>query len=359
MTRWTITAALLLLTPACSEDVGAGGSRDGGDGALLAVEVPASGSVHVRLATPEVVVPTGDAAASTAWDLAFSGYDVFTNSGLSGPGDGGALPLGLEDYRAGDLPSTPFLLEDEPGGAFSSWYAYDGAQHVLFSRFHVHAIAHEGRYWKLQILGFYGEVDGAPLAGIYHLRYAEVLPEGPGPTVELAALDATAGGDVDDDAAKGACLDLARGEALPLTPAEASASTAWHVCFRRSLIRVNGELGGPGAARGADLHEAETRSESLAQVKERTAASEAARFDTVGYDTLTDPTVVYRGDHITTAFTGRWLEPGANPPAPASDAAWLIQGADGASRFVAVIERFEGATDISPGRVIIRVKQLE
>lgn len=357
MIRWAIAAALLLLlTPACSEDVGAGNPQDG---ALLEVEVPASGSVYLRLATPEVVVPTGDAAASTEWDLAFSGYDVFTNSGHSGPGKGGALPISLEDYRVGVLPNTPFLLQDEPGGAFSNWYAYDGEQHVLFSRFHVHAIEHEGRYWKLQILSYYGEVDGAPLPGLYHLRYAEVLPEGPGPTVELTALDATAGGVDGGETAPSACLDLAGGETLLLTPAEASASTAWHVCFRRSLIRINGELGGPGTARGADLHQDETRSESLAQVKQRTAASEAARFEAVGYDTLADPAVPYRGDHITTAFTGRWLEPGANPPAPARDVAWLIQGADGESRFVAVIERFEGATDVSPGRVIIRVKQTE
>ncbi|WP_437617011.1 HmuY family protein [Sorangium sp. So ce834] len=359
MTRWSVATALLLLTPACSDDVGGGGGEQTEDGALLEVEVPASGSVFLRLATPEVVVPSGDPAASTDWDLAFSGYDVFTNSGLSGPGEGGALPLTLEDYTAGQLPSTPFLLQDEAGGAFTGWYAYDGETHVAFSRYHIHAIEHEGRYWKLQILSFYGEVDGAPVTGLYQLRYAEVLPDGSGPTVDIEDLDATAGGIEMPETAPSACLDLARGEQRMLTPEEARASTAWHVCFRRSQIGVNGELGGPGTARGADLQEQEARSESLAEVKERTAASEEARFNAADHAALTDAAVAYRGDHIATAFTGRWLDRGASPPAPSKDAAWLVQSADGQSRYVAVIERFEGATDASPGRVIMRVKQVE
>ncbi len=364
MIRWTVAAALLLLTPGCGEDTGAGssggeagGEAGGEDGVSVAIDVPATGRAFLQLTTPEVVAVEGDGAASTAWDLAFSGYDVFTNSGLSGPGDGGALPLTLEDYEASDLPATPFLLSDEAGGAFSQWYAYDPSQHLIYSRYHIHAIEREGRYWKLQIITFYGEVDGAPVTGLYHLRYAEVLPDGPGPTVELRDLDATAGGRDAPETAPSACLDLAGGEVLMLTPAEARASTDWHVCFRRSLISVNGELGGPGATRGADLDGEQL--ESVEEVKDRTPESEAERFDAVGHDTLADPAVPYRGDHVVTAFTGRWLDPGSTPPAPARDAAWLVQSADGQSRFMAVIDRFEGATASSPERVVMRVKQVE
>lgn len=363
MTRRSVAAALLLLTPACSDGTGGGSSTgDPGttnDGALLEVDVPATGRVFLRLATPEIVVPEGDGSASTDWDLALSGYDVFTNSGLSGPGDGGALPIGLEDYRAGELPSTPFLLTDDSGGAFSRWYAYDGEEHVAFSRYHVHAIEHEGRYWKLQISSFYGEVDGAPVTALYQLRYAEVLPDGSGPTVDIQDLDATAGGIDALETEPSACLDLAGNRQLMLTPEEARASTDWNVCFRRTLVSVNGELGGPGTTRAADLQAAASASEELAEVEARTAASEQARFDAADHATLSDPAVPYRGDHIATAFTGRWLDPGATPPAPAKDAAWLVQGADGVSRFVIVIERFDGATGASPGRVRMRVKQVE
>ena len=108
MNRWSFAAALLLLTPACSDDVGEPGSTGGAqtpeDGALLEVDVPASGRVFLRLATPEIVVPADDGAASTDWDLALSGYDVFTNSGLSGPG-GCTIGACRARLLAGVLPS--------------------------------------------------------------------------------------------------------------------------------------------------------------------------------------------------------------------------------------------------------------
>lgn len=365
MIRWAAAVTtLLFLTPGCNlEELGQPGATGGGDlgegGHLLDFDVPASGRVFIRLATPEVVTLADDGAASTAWDLAFSGYEVFTNSGESGPGNGGALPIAPEDYTSGKVNEAVFFIEDAAGGAFSRWYHYDGTEHVAYSRFHVHGIEHEGRYWKLQIISFYGEVDGAPVTGLYRLRYAEVLPDGPSPTIDIEALDATAGGRDGPETAPSACLDLTSGERRMLSPAEAREETAWHVCFRRSLISVNGELGGPGAVRGADLDEDETSSETLEQVKARTAESEQARFDAVDYDAISDPAIPYRGDHIVTAFSGRWLDPESDPPAPAKDLAWLVRGADGESRFVAVIERFDGATESSPGRVVMRVKPVK
>lgn len=361
MSRWAVaTTTLLLAATGCSEEIGRPGAGDLREGTvLLELDVPASGRVFVRLATPEVVTPADDGAASTEWDLAFSGYEIFTNSGESGPGNGGALPITPEDYTSGAVNAAVFFIEDAAGGAFSRWYHYDGAKHVAYSRFHVHAIEHEGRYWKLQIISFYGEVDRAPVTGLYHLRYAEVLPEGSGPTIDVEALDATAGGRNGPETAPSACLDLASGERRMLTPAEARADTAWHVCFRRSFISVNGELGGPGTVRGADLHDDETSAETLEDVMSRTAESEQARFDAIDHAAITDPAIPYRGDHIETAFSGRWLAPESDPPAPAEDLAWLVRGADGKSRFVAIIERFEGATASSPGRVVMRVKPVK
>jgi hypothetical protein len=365
MIRWAVAATtLLLFAPGCSlEELGQQGASGGGDlgegGDLLELDVPASGRVFVRLATAEVVTPADDGAGSTGWDLAFSGYEVFTNSGESGPGDGGALPIAPEDYTSGKVKEAVFFIEDAAGGAFSRWYHYDGEQHVAYSRFHVHGIEHEGRTWKLQIVSFYGEVDGAPVTGLYHLRYAEVLPDGSGPTIDVEALDATAGGRNAPETAPSACLDLASGEQRMLTPAEARAETAWHVCFRRSLISVNGELGGPGTVRGADLDGDETSGETLDDVKSRTAESELARFDAVDHAVISDPAIPYRGDHIETAFSGRWLDPESDPAAPAKDLAWLVRSADVGSRYVAVIERFDGATESSPGRVVMRVKPVQ
>src|SRR5687768_4545079 len=46
-------------------------------GIPLEVDVPAEGRVFVDLAGPSVVEPPNDGADSTAWDLAFSNWDVF------------------------------------------------------------------------------------------------------------------------------------------------------------------------------------------------------------------------------------------------------------------------------------------
>jgi hypothetical protein len=366
----TLLLSTLLLVSGCTEEVGKkadpGGGGDGGSGgagpgdtgASLAIEVPETGRVFVRLAKPEIVALDGDGATSTDWDLAFSGYDVFTNSGLSGPGKGGAFPNDIESYDTGDVQQIPFLIEDEAGGAFVSWYAYDPADHVIWSRYHIYGVEKAGRRWKVQLITFYGEVQGAPVTGLFQIRYAEVLAGGPGPTIELKDIDATAGGRDAPETAQSACLDLASGQVTMLTPAAARASSDWHLCFRRAEVSVNGELGGPGGVRAADLQAAELDAETLAEVKERTAASEAAKFEAIGLAELTAPAVSYRGDHIVTAFSDKWVKAGSSPPAPA-EIAWLVQAADSDARFVAVFDRFEGATAASPGRVVMRVKPVE
>lgn len=353
-------AAPLLLSTACTEATGdgTGGGTQAGDPNELLVDVPADGKALVRLATPEVVALPDDGASSTDWDLALSGYDVFTNSGSSGPGEAGGFPLDVTSYETGEVPGIPFLIQDEPGGAFVKWYAYDPAEHVIYSRFHVFGVKEGDRYWKIQVFGFYGEVDGAPVPGLYSLQYAEVTEGGAGATVELTDVDATAGGNEAPPTAPSACLDLSSGAILMLLPDEAAASTEWDLCFRRAAISVNGELGGPGAVAAADLQAEATASEQLQTVKTLTPESEAQRFDSVGWAELTDAAVPYRGDRILSAFSDKWVVVGSDPPVPA-ELSWLIQSADGLHRFVAVFDRFEGPTAETPGRVAMKIKQVE
>lgn len=351
--------ALLLLSSGCSEDVGSTtGGPPPGDPTAFIVEVSATGRTFVRLATPEVVTLPDDGMSSTDWDIAFSGFDVFTNSGLSGSAEGGAFPIDRLDYEAGEIPDIPFLIEDESGGAFVDWYAYDPGEHVIYSRFHVFGVEAGGRYWKVQLHSFYGDVQGAPVSGLYSLQYSEVTADGPGPITEVLDLDATAGGSDAPDTAPSACLDLETKTKLMLTPPDAATNTDWDLCFRRAAVNVNGELGGPGITRAADLHLLETESEELEQVMARTKASEAARFEGVGYAELTDPKVTYRGDRIVSAFSDRWVVAGSSPPAPA-DIAWLVQGADGLSRYIALFDRFEEPTATTPGRVVMHIKKVE
>ncbi len=182
--------------------------------------------------------------------------------------------------------------------------------------------------------------------------------DGVGPTTTLVDIDGTAGGPSPLDTTPSDCLALDTGKLLSLTPAEALTSTAWHLCFRRAIINVNGDYGGPKGASAVDMDAAQTESETLDSVKAKTAASELARFDAVDYAALTAPGLVYQGDHIVTAFTDLWTLPGSSPPA-LRDAAWLVIGPDGTSNYVIVFNKFEGATAKTPGRVTMHVKPVK
>jgi hypothetical protein len=367
-----------LLFAGCSEEVGdastsstssasptggaAGGTTTGtpglNEGTELSFEVPEADRVYIDLAKPEVVTPA-DGESSLDWDLALTGYDVLTNSGPSGPGGGSGFgPLDPIEFLGDVVPVVPFLSPDATGGAFLDWWKYDNAAHVIWSRYHVYGIKDGTRLWKVQILSFYGDEQGTPVSALYQIRYAEVFEGSAGPVQTLTKIDGTAGGPSPSETTPSDCLDLASGALIPLTPAEAQASTAWHLCFRRSEIFVNGEVGGPKGVLAVDIDAKKTAGESLAEVKTRSAESELPRFESIDWATLTAPDLVYRGDRIVTTFTDLWLEPGASPPAP-KDVAWLVVGADGKTNFLLRFDRFEGPTDKSPGKVTMRVKTVQ
>ncbi|MDC3953695.1 HmuY family protein [Polyangium jinanense] len=361
MKRSVLAAAFPLLLCACSEEVGkpaTTGEPPGNENdATFEVPVPAEGRTYVSLAKPEIVVPEGDATASTAWDLAFEKLDVFTNSGASGSGEGGAFgPLDAVTFDDGIAPAVPFMTKDESGGAFRDFWAYDPSVHVLWVRYHVYGVRDGDKQWKVQVLGYYAEQQGAPVAAIYRVRWAEVTSAGVGPTQTLADIDGTAGGSQAPEDAPSECLDLGTGARTKHTPAEALTTKDWHLCFRRASVSVNGELGGPRGVTAVDLHAAETKDETLDIVKTRTDDSELPRFDAVGHAELSDPKLVWRGDRIFSALSDYWIDRAAATPAP-TDATWLVQSAaDGVSRYLLVFDRFDGATADGPGKVVLRVK---
>ncbi|HEU5076712.1 MAG TPA: HmuY family protein, partial [Polyangiaceae bacterium] len=262
---------------------GAGGlgSADELPGNPLTVEVRDDQPVYLDLSVPRVVEPNAP-AESTGWDLALQGWEIFTNSGPSGPGAGGSFgPTDELAFLSGTAPEVPFLREDTTGGAFLEWYAYDGTTHSLYSRFHVYGVRSREKLYKLQLLGYYCEQLGAPVSALYSLRYVRASPSGSDELVTIESLDATAGGpNIDDDQPSG-CLVLATAAVQKLTPAEARTSDSWDLCFRRDTIAVNGERGGPGTVSAVDLQGEETAREELDRISELTPESELARFESV------------------------------------------------------------------------------
>lgn len=356
---------------ACSEDVGkknnatptpgvdAGPTADGGTvdfavGEELRVPVPDGQRVYVSLASPAAIQTPATPLGDKTWDLAFEGLDVFTNGGPSGPGASSAFgPLEPIVFIDDVAPTGVPLFTDKTGGAFIRWWLYSGApDHVLYSRFHTFGVKDGAKLYRVQVLGYYGERDGAPVNALYKIRYGEVGQ----PAKELDKLDGTAGYPTLPPDAKSECVDLGTGARMMLSPEEAQASSAWHICFRRESISVNGERGGPRGVTAVDFEGDKIATETVSDVSARTPEGEAAKFDAINAASFDGQSL--RGDRVVSAFSLLWLERGASPVAPAK-AAWLVVGADGKKRYLVGFSRFEGATATSVGTVVMRVKTVK
>jgi hypothetical protein len=324
-------------------------------GEELVLRVEAGKATFVDLARAKVL--NGDPEDSLDWDLAFRGWDVFTNSGPSGPGDGAGFgPTDELDYLFDGVPSVPFMRADTTGGAFLEWFDYDGENHALWSRYHLYGVHDGDRLWKVQLLSYYGEDFGAPVGALYRFRYAEVGAAGVGETTEVLNLDGTAGyPDVSEDTGSG-CIDLASGERQSLTPRESLESSTWDLCFRRDAIRVNGEQGGPGGVTAVDLDASRTSEETLEDVKARTPESELARFEDLERDSLVDNTLNYRGDRVISIFGDAWFE-GRGEAAEPARVSWLVRGADGEQQYLLVFREIRGSTEAA-GEVTFRVRKV-
>jgi hypothetical protein len=320
----------------------------------LSIEITADARTFVELSTPEVLALDGDGESSIAWDLAFSGREIFTNSGASGPGNArGFGPLSPPTFLSDTAPGTPVLFEDRAGGAFLDWYDYDSA--LLYSRFHVYGVQDGARFYKVQLLSYYGGPAGTGDSAMYRLRYAEVSESGAGETLELSNIDATAGGP--DGNGSAGCLDLESGDVQQLSLGAAGESEAWHLCFHRDSVLVNGGVSGPGGVSAVDLDSDQTPLETAADVQERSASSELARFDAVDFDVLGDTALVFREDGVVTPFGALWLEPGSDPLAPADDV-WLVVAADGASHYLVAFDALDGDPAEEPATLDLRVKSV-
>ena len=327
-------------------------------GIAFSFAVPTTGRAYLNLSSKRLVQVEGDAKASRAWDLAFEGRDVYTNSGVSGGGSAASFgPLELGTFASDVMPAVPYLAADKSGGAFLDWYKYEGAPtHALWSRYHVFGVKDGDRVWKVQILTYYGERDGAPISGLYKLRYAELTAAGAAETKEIANIDGTAGGASAPASTPSACLDLATGKVTPLSPEAARASRDWHLCFRRQTIGINGEQGGPRGVGAVDLSASAVATEQVAEVRKRTAAGELSAFDAVARDSFAGKT--FRGDRIVSGFGEGWTEANALSIAPNSGT-WVVVDAAGTKKYFLAFERFERASTRSPGTLFAHIKPLK
>ncbi|GAB3634580.1 HmuY family protein [Hymenobacter arcticus] len=119
---------------------------------------------------------------STKWDVAFRGTTILTNSGTSGPGQGGAQVLSKLFSEVATAPTTDYAVDAAttkaiPTGSGNGWYSYNSTTNVVTPiAGRVLAIRTAlGKYAKIEVQNYYKDAPAAPTsanpAGYYTFRY--------------------------------------------------------------------------------------------------------------------------------------------------------------------------------------------
>lgn len=271
---WLSAGALSILLGACgggSEDASsAGGGNDmgGATGASRfsqsvqwTVEVPAQGEAVCF----DFDTGTQNADCTGAsWDLMLATPaggrggvpSLFTNSGVSGSGRGGAY-LGPFDHTweqlqafvdathdpemgGAELPAQVYSADrmdsafagDNMIGSAIFEYALGGEDHYLYPNMRTVLIEADGTVYALQVTGYYGGADGTT-SGHPAFRWIDRTH---GAAVREAQVDASRGT---------AYFNLQTGQQV------ADASGNWHIAFYRYNVQLNGGDSGTGGVRGA------------------------------------------------------------------------------------------------------------
>lgn len=154
---------------------------------------------YFSLRTGEVVDQAD--SASINWDLAFNGTTILVNSGVSGPGSGGAIILDVPFESVSMAPSEGYAVDGTetlaiPTGSDNGWYTYTGQTgnppHAVFplpDKTIVVRTADGNHYAKFEVITYYkgnpdttsDEFVNDPFGregSYYTFRYAIQLTEG-------------------------------------------------------------------------------------------------------------------------------------------------------------------------------------
>ncbi len=150
---------------------------EGGGKKLLIDATNKMSQVYVDLDEGREMKPD-EAFATDGWDLAFKRFDIFANSGASGPtGTVEVAVLKGVDYATlTRAPATGFSV-DTPDRLFNAveggWYFYDLGVHRLVTRSElIYAVkTSTGAYVKLRMLDYY-DANGTPAS--ISLEYAPI-----------------------------------------------------------------------------------------------------------------------------------------------------------------------------------------
>lgn len=115
-------------------------------------------------------IVTGSDTATANWDIAFKRTTIFTNSGSSGPGQGGAVVLTNVNFSdVTEAPLSGYNIDATgapviPTGSGKGWYLYNFTTNIISPIAGVVFIIRtgDGKYAKVQILSYYKDAPANP-----------------------------------------------------------------------------------------------------------------------------------------------------------------------------------------------------
>lgn len=146
-------------------------------------DLPANGPglTYFRFSDSTIVI--GSDTLTNKWDIAFRKTTIFTNSGTSGKGKGGAVVLTNTDFfELADAPVDGYKIDETgapaiPTGSGKGWYNYNSQTHIITPIPGVVLVIRtgDGKFAKVQILSYYKGAPETPSSlsqsGYYTFRY--------------------------------------------------------------------------------------------------------------------------------------------------------------------------------------------
>jgi hypothetical protein len=210
---------------------------------------------------------------SLDWDVAFQRYNVKTNGGTSGKGQGAAADLGPLELQTTTAATVSKWTADDViadartdvkrsmNAVLSGWYSYHFFKHELVSDYRLYAVrAADGRVALLKIHDYYDDAGtAAKLTVIYRFPVGATEKAGGetgggGPTTTVpddvvATKDGVVHGETNFDARDGKTWALFTETGL--TRLTADPGTAWDLSFDKWLLQTHsGTSDASGTAQG-------------------------------------------------------------------------------------------------------------
>lgn len=183
-----LSITLLVLFSACSD------SMTGADEPISDIEIEqyedldAVGTdgkfTFFSMRTGEIVA--AEDSTSTQWDIAIRGTSILINSGVSGPGNGGAILLDVPFGEVSIAPEEGYNIDKEenfaiPTGSGNGWYTYTGQSNPsnailpIENKTIVLKTGDGSHYAKLEIISYY---EGNPDTSTEEFASFQTRPDG-------------------------------------------------------------------------------------------------------------------------------------------------------------------------------------